>query len=254
MSEEKVTPILLSRFLVGVRHKRIFRVRNLSGELIDKLIELYSDKFDQVSLTENSEDFSLKSKSKPITVRFNRDDILVEALKTYNFKKSAYVEINKEDLVDLSADCLEAARQVFKMKKDFSRIGMVFEFNLPKKFVGSKDLDFGAFIKEKFINFSHEGTAETGAVRFSYKLPISGGGVLKHFNDYHNVIIQLDKSKGINEVGEEEQGLLINIDIQRIFDPSQDKVDIKNHFEFCQEYINKTLMPEFKTKEVTILW
>lgn len=251
---EKTSSILLSKFLIGIRHKRIFRIRNLSGELIDKVINLYSDKFNRVSLAENNEDFTLQTDSRLVTARFNRDDIIVEALKTYDFEKRSYVEIDKEDVINLSADCLNVAKDVLSFKNDLHRIGMIFEFNLPGKFISSEDLNFGKFISDKFVNFNHEGTAETGVVRFSYKLPVSGGGVLKHFRDYRNVIIQLDESKGINENGKEEKGVLVHIDIQRVLDPPQDRIDIKDHFIFCKKYLDETLIPKFKTKGISISW
>lgn len=251
MTKEITTQVLLSKFLVGIRHKRIFRIRNLSGELIDKVIGLYPDKFNQVSLTENNEDFTLRSDGRPVTARFNRDDIIVESLKMYDFEKRSYIEIDKEDVINLSADCLNVAKEVLLLKNDFYRVGMIFEFNLPGKAIDSQDLNFGKFIRDKFINFNHEGTAETGVVRFSYKVPVSGGGILKQFKDYHNVIIQLEEA---NEDGKEEKGFLVHTDIQRIFDPARDKIDIKDHFSFCKKHLNETLIPELKSKGVSISW
>lgn len=252
MNNPSTLPILLSKFLIGIRHKRIFRIRNLSGELIDKIIELYPDKFNQVA--ENNEDIILGNDSKLVTARFNRDDIIIEALKMYDFEKKAYIEIDKEDVINLSSDCVNIAKEVLLLKNNFDRIGMVFEFLLPQEFLSAEDSNLGKFIRQKFINFDHEGTAETGGVRFSYKLPVTGGGILKHFKDYHNVIIQLDQRKGRNEIGKEENGLLVHIDIQRIFDPSQDKINIEDHFLFCKKYIDETLIPEFKSKGISISW
>ena len=243
--------IHLSKFLTGIRHKRVFRIRNLSGQLIDKLVEAYPAMFTIVNETRAGEEFLLSNDKNYLNARINRDDIIFEHRKIYDYDEQKYIEINKKNLLDIAKNCITPIKETLSLRKDFYRIGMIFEFRLPK-WDAIKDGNFGQFIGDSFVNFNIEGSKSDASVRFAYKKEAPGGGVIKKLKDYRNVIIRLDKAIGINEKGKEEGCLYINVDIQHIFDPAIDDISIDEHYDFAYNHLKDDILPQFKSKGIEI--
>ncbi len=243
--------IHLSRFVIGIRHNRLFRMRNLSGELVDKFLKNFPDKFSGVSETKPNYETILINSSDTLVARFNLDDAIFEYRKIYDFEQRNYIEINRQELVDMAIKSLPTLSECLKLNDDYMRVGIVFEFRIPK-WESLADKSFSAFIAENFINFPKKGEVGEGTFRMSYKLPVSGGGLLKHLDDYRNIIININESTGINEKGKEEKCLFISIDGQRILKPLQKTVNISEHYNFVMEHLRTVILPFFKDKGIEI--
>lgn len=243
--------IHLSRFLIGIRHNRVFRFRSLAGQIVDNLIKELSDVFDRVTETSANDEFVLENNRGTLFATLNRDDIIIENRKIYDLETKKYVEVSKPKLLDITEKSLPIVSRTLSLKDDYMRVGMILEFRIPKWTAIEGD-NFGKFICEKFISFptTHERTQ--GAARFVYKIPVSGGGVIRNFKDFRNVIIRIDQDWGINEDGKKEKCFFISIDIQRIFDPFRKEVDIQDHFDFAHAHLTKIILPEFQTKGIIL--
>lgn len=243
--------IHLSKFLIGIRHKRTFRIKNLSGQLIDKLVDIHTDKFTMVNESRSGEEFLLSNDKDYLNVRINRDDIIFEHKKICDFDDPPYVEVNKKELLDITKNCITPVKEILALRRDFYRIGMIFEFRLPK-WDAIKDENFGQFICENFVNFNADGENNDASVRFVYKKEAPGGGVIRQLKDFRNIIIRLDKSFGLNEKGKEEKCLFISVDIQHIFDPARDNVSIDEHYDFAYNHLTTQILPRFKAKGIEV--
>lgn len=243
----------LARFIIGIRHNRLFRFRDLSGELIDSILKGLPDKFSAVSteINRTNDGFVLHNTNETLLLRANLDDLVIESKKIFDFPSKQYIESQVQESVRLGIDILPILTESLKIKDDFIRIGIVYEFRIPKweAFVGSS---FGTFITQNFIDFNTPDEANEGSVRFSYKIRAGGGGVVPHFDDFFNVIIRIEESKGLNEEGKEEKCLFVSVDIQHIFKPLLKKVDITGHFGFAEKHLKEYILPALKEKGVQI--
>lgn len=244
--------IHLSRFLIGIRHTRVFRIQSLSGQLIDDIIKVHPKDFVRVAETSGSDEIALYNEDNSLIVKFTRDDIIIDGKKLFDWETKGYIEINKLKVIDAIKFCLPIASKRLELDKDYFRIGIIFEFRIPQ-FKGIENGNFGKFIYDNFINFKVQEEGNEASLRFVYKLPVAGGGAIKDFKDHRNVIIIMNQSKGINEEGKEEDCLLVSVDIQRIFDPMQKSIDVDEHYKFAYEHLNNIILPEFKTRGLEII-
>lgn len=240
--------IHLSRFLIGIRHTRVFRIKTLSGQLIDDIIKLHPKDFVKVAETPGSDEIALCNEDNSLIVKFTRDDILIDGKKLFDWEKKGYIEIDKLKVVDAIKFCLPIASKRLELDKDYFRIGIIFDFKIPKL----KDVEIGKFIYDNFISFKAEGEGNEASLRFVYKLPVPGGGAIQDFKNHRNVIIIMNQSKGINEEGKEEDCFSVSVDIQRIFDPMQKNINVDEHYVFAWDYLNNVILPEFKAKGLEI--
>ena len=245
--------IHLSRFLIGIRHSRIFRMKALSGRLADKLIKAYPKDFTRVGETQFGDDIELTNAGNTLLVKATRDDVIFDGRKTFDMETRKYIEVNKQKVLDITKGCLPIVTEVFELDKDFVRIGMIFEFRIPT-FVGVENDNFGKFIFDKFIAFNTNGDRSEGSMRFVYKLKVPEGGLIRNIKDYKNVIIIMNPSKGIDEDGKERGCLIISVDIQHIFDPNQKSIDVDDHYKFAVNHLKQVVLPEFKLKGVDITY
>jgi len=247
--------IHLSRFLIGIRHNRAFRIRSLSGELIDDLIKLFAQDFTLVTEVSSNEEFVLRNPTDNLLLRGNKDNIIVENRKLFDFESHKYIEVNKAKTIDIAEKSLPVVVDTLSFKKDFNKIGMIFEFRIPK-WESMKPCSFADFIYTNFVNFEKESASETGEsnVKFSYKLRAPGGAAVKGLKDYRNVIIIINESTGLDEEGKEQKCLFISVDIQHIFDPTREVVSVKEHYEFAKQHLLATILPKFKTRDIDITY
>lgn len=243
----------LSKFLVGARHERRFKVMNTSGFLVDEIINLYGDVFKKIEMRQGNSDFTLRDEGDITNVRCNQDDILVEQKKVYVPKENKYIEIDEQKVIDIAKDCIDIAKGAMQLKRDFKRLGMVFEFRLPRAGITGEPR-FGSFIRESFVAFEPTGVSTESSLRFVYKLEVPGAGAVKGMKDFRNVIIEIEEGEGVLENGDVDVCLLIKIDIQRIYDPAVKDVNLEEHFKFCVEHIKNDLFAKFKGKKVDISW
>lgn len=243
--------IHLSRFLIGIRHSRAFRMQNHSGQIIDEFVKLYPKDFTRVEQASLNNEITLSDSDNLVKARVTIDDVIMDAKKIFDWEKKSYVEINRLKIINMTKSCLPIITKRLDLDRDYSRIGIIYEFRIPE-FKGIVSGNFGKFIYDNFISFHKEGESSEASLRFVYKLAMSGGMVIKDLKDYRNVIIMLKQSKGIDEDGTERNCLFVSIDMQRIFDPSQRNVDVDEHYKFVDEHLRKVILPELKTKGVTI--
>ena len=89
--------IHLSKFVIGIRHTRIFRFRDGAGYLIDLLIGGLPEQFTRVRETQGREEILLSDNNDDIVAKFNMDDWLFESRKKYLPEKKAYLEVDKKN-------------------------------------------------------------------------------------------------------------------------------------------------------------
>ena len=102
--------IHLSRFLVGVRHKRVFKIRNVSGHLVDRLIEILPETFNKVDIRQHNEEFKFVD-GMGSAVKIDKDDVIVEQLKIFDNKERSYVEIKKSEVIALAKELSNASKR-----------------------------------------------------------------------------------------------------------------------------------------------
>lgn len=243
--------IHLSRFLLGIRHTRVFRMKSLSGQLIDSLIAKFSDKFEKVAESRSNEEFTLTNLKNNLFLRINRDDILAENIKLFDWETQTYIEINKQAVLDIAKSSLPIMVEALSLKNDLMRIGTIFEFRVPK-WESLKEDKFGDFIYRNFIQYKTDGEIENGAINLSYKLKVPGGGAISKLEDFRNVIININEDIGITEKGKRENCFFVSVDIQRVFKPLQKNIDIDDHYSFAYSHLTTVVLPELKAKGVDI--
>ncbi len=249
--------IHLSKFLIGIRHKRVFRVKNLTGEIIDNILEECPKKFTKVAETRDREELILIDDKGIVSFRANKDDIILESTKIFDREADGYIEISKKDLSEIADKCLPIVSDTLSLQDDFNRIGMIFEFRIPR-WDNMKFDNFVQLIHNDFMKYSIplNGEISESSIRFAYKLKAPGGAVIKKLKDYRNVIIRVEDSVGIDESGVEQKCLFISVDIQHYFDPKRTKagVSIREHYNFACEHLKSTVIPEFKSKGIEIIY
>jgi hypothetical protein len=228
-------------------------MKNYSGQLIDNFLDVASDDFSRVAQSSNNEEVLLHDVNDILWARLNRDDIIMESKKIYDWEIGSYIEVNKEKIINLLGKLLPISAKTLSLKDDFFRVGILFEFRIPQW----KDLSneqFGKFIYENFINFDVEGEKNEAAVRLVHKLQVSGGGVVRDYKDFRNVIVRIEKGKGVDEEGKEKKCLFVSVDVQRIFDPARKvkDIDISEQYNFAKQYLLEKTLPIFKSKGVHI--
>ena len=243
--------IHLSRFVVGIRHNRLFRIKNLSGKLADEFLKEFPNKFNKVSEARPNYETILMNSNDTLAARFNLDDMIFESRKIYDLEERKYIETNRQELVDMAIKSLPILTECLKINDDYLRLGIVFEFRIPK-WESLADKSFSTFIAENFINFPKKGEIGEGTFRMSYKIPVSGAGFFNKSEDFKNVIIHINESTGINEKGKQEQCLFISIDGQHYFKPLRKSVDINEHYNFVIEHLETVILPFFKEKGIEI--
>lgn len=243
--------IHLSRFLIGIRHARVFRIRSLAGEVIDDLVRGCPKDYTKVGGFSAADEVLLSNDDSSLITKITRDDILVEGKKLFDWESKNYVEVNRLKILDLAKSCLSIISKRFELEKDYFRVGIIFEFRIPAR---GEDVeqDFGKFIFENFINFETKGEKSEGNLRFIYKMKVPEGGVINKVKDFRNTIITLNPSKGIGEDGKEKNCLFVSADIQRIFDPMIKEVDIDEHYVFSENHLKTVIFPDFSKKGVEI--
>ena len=224
-------------------------MRNLSGQIIDDIVKQYPKEFTRVS--ETRDEVAMTDDDGSLIAKISRDDIIIENKKLFDWEKKSYTEMNKLKVIKLMKEFLPILTKRFEFEKDFSRIGIIFEFRIPE-FEGIQNGNFSKFIYEKFVNFKGREEGNEASIRFAYKLQIPECRINKGLNDYRNVIIILNQSRGLDEDGKEKNCLFVSVDIQRIFDPASRTMDIDDHFNFAQQHLKDAVLPEFKNKGVNI--
>lgn len=243
--------IHLSRFLIGVRHSRIFRIKSLSGQLTDELVKAYPKDFMRITETQLGDETILSDADNTLMVKITRDDTIVEGIKTFDAESQKYIEVNKKRILDITKGSLPVVTETLDLGKDLVRIGMIFEFRIPS-FEGIENNNFGKFIFDKFINFETDEEKSEGNIRFAYKLKVPEGGLVRNVKDYKNVIVTMKPAKGIDEKGKEQGCLYVSVDLQHIFDPMQKSVNIDEHYNFAEAHLKQVILPKFKSAGVDI--
>lgn len=243
--------IHLSRFLIGIRHTRTFRMQNESGRIMDDLIKLFPKEFTGVKVAQGNTEVVLSDADNALTARINIDDIIIEGRKLYDIEKKSYSEINKLKIINTAKGCLPSVSKRLELDKDYQRVGMIFEFRIPE-FIGIQNGAFGKFIYDNFITFHQEGEGSEASLRFVYKVPIRKGMIVSDLKDFRNVIVMMHQARGIDEDGKEKNCLLVSVDIQRLLDPALKTVDVDEHYSFATDHLQKVILPAFKAKGVDI--
>ncbi len=249
--------IHLSKFLIGFRHKRVFRAKSMLGQIIDGILEECPEQFTRVTETHDREELILTDSKDTILLRNNKDDIILENAKLFDRETKKYVEADKKKLIAIAEKCLPVIARTIGLQQDFKRIGMIFEFRIPKRDEMNSD-GFAQIIHSKFVNYPISALSDAeiaeSSVRFAYKLRMPGGGVIRKFKDHRNVIIRVEESGGIDEDGSTQKCLFLSVDIQHYYDPSRkiNDISIADHFDFAWDHLKQNVVPEFLKKGVRI--
>lgn len=214
---------IVKNITIGIRHKRIFRIRDNFGKFIDCILHNsdspFSIKFfpfideklsDSVILhNENDEHFHI-----------NTDDFILKLKTEDDFKKSVSHIVN--NILPF------IKKRIFNITKidDITRVGIVFSLEFFSK---DKISDLISYFTnkniEKINNFD---------MRFTRKLPIDESLTKKGVNDYINIIYTFVNKK---------DKMLINFDYQRYFSPELKDIndfDLGNFVESAVANLNNT--------------
>lgn len=184
---------------IGIRHKRMFKIRDSFGKFIDTIL--------------NHPESPFKDKYFPFLDESPQDSVVLHNKDHENFQISIddlIIKLNNKD--DFDDKILYIKDQVlpFIKKRIFGvitisnilRIGIVFSLEIETK---DKINEWVAKFTENNIK-----TANKFELKFSKKIVVEEALVKKGINDYINNIYLLVKK---------ENKLLINFDYQRYFDP-----------------------------------
>lgn len=206
----------INKIILGIRHKRLFKMSDISGAIADDILigegSPFANKFFEEIIGPTKRGVFLGNKKKE-SFSVDPDNFILELStkdveKTTSFIKEKYVPYIKD---------------IFKKYKiiGFDRFGLVFEF----EFDGKK-FDFDDLIK-KISNNKIE-TSDDMELRFSKKMPNKNSGK-EEKNDFDNVIYTFQSNT---------KGAYITIDFQRYFNPEipdSEDLELEN---FLEEFID----------------
>ncbi|OPY76120.1 MAG: hypothetical protein A4E64_01671 [Syntrophorhabdus sp. PtaU1.Bin058] len=234
----------LQKFIVGIRHERIFMVTDIQGAMADHIVAL--SKKIQVPMGGlkwiTRPDFLsviISDKTEKISVNCNADGIVIQA-----------------DIFEDSSITIDAIQELFirsahlvlpltEAKNRINRLGVVYEFYV-RDFTNSAKTIFSQFTK---VNLS--GIPDNMLIRMSLKNPAEDSLIQPNqINDYKNVILAIssEREKGVDpeEVEEEKEKekvptiLKISVDYQSYYIPPRDlkNVNISKHLSDAKLYVD----------------
>lgn len=220
------------KIIVGMRHKRLFGVSDLLGQIVDKLVPLqgygaFPGKcFERVGRPD-SMSIVLSDKEDTISVNCNIDGIILTC------DMEAEPKLTMDDIKKMF---LQVANTVFPMtggSESINRIGII------NQFIFSDYKNAAAAIYTNLLNFNLKGIPDNLILRFALKNPTEESIINpEEKKDYKNVIIQINSYKSAEAELKPPDKVRLTIDYQIYFEPPKFFKDllIENHFDEAIEY------------------
>lgn len=209
---------IVKNITVGIRHKRIFKIKDNFGKFTDCILHNsdspFSVKFFPF-IDENASDSVVLHNENGEHFQINTDDFILKLNTKGEFKKS---------IAHIVDDILPFfKKRIFNITKidDISRIGIVFYLEFLSK---DKINNLISFFTEKNIE-----TINNFEMRFTKKLSVGESLTKKGVNDYINVIYTLIKKK---------EKMLVGFDYQRYFEPELKDINDFDLSKFVELAVN----------------
>lgn len=222
------------KIIVGIRHKRLFRVSDLLGEIIDKLGPLQGygpfpgNCFERITRPDNTS-VVLHDKEDTISANCNIDGVILTC------DMEAEPKVTIDDIKGMFLQIVNVVLPMTRGSESTNRIGIVNQFIF-------KDHENAAeTIYKNLLNLDLKGVPDNLSLRFALKNPTIEAIVEpEEKKDYKNVIIQVNSDKSESEEGEPKppDRIRLIVDYQIYYEPQRalKNVLIENHFNETIEY------------------
>ena len=190
---------IIKNITIGIRHKRIFKIRDNFGKFIDCILHNSDSPF-------SNKYFPLIDEKVSNSVVLHNENNEYFQINTDDFILSLNIEDDlKKSILHIADDILPfIKKRIFNVTKidDISRVGIVFSLEF---FSEDKINKLISYFTEKNIE-----SVNNFEMRFTKKLLVNESLIKKGVNDYINVVYTLIKKK---------DKMLVNFDYQRYFKP-----------------------------------
>jgi imidazole glycerol phosphate synthase subunit HisF len=222
---------------IGIRFRANFAIEDKLGSIVQLILHtrnsLFNPEIFPVVLSDGGEKRLMNEKTGDY-LRVNNSNIVLEMNLEEQTKLDDIPEINKR----FNQDIVNGIMKEFNITQ-INRVGYI------KKYLFKIEELSKVFIK-KTIGGTLEGVNDIN-LRFSKKFPIEEALARKGVNDYHNVIYNIIKIAGKDEI-------FMSVDYQRYYDPFLDSVsglkflgfvdkmeryNSKNYLEWLNKYYGK---------------
>lgn len=220
------------KIIVGIRHKRLFKVSDITGDIIDKIVPLqgYGPFPDQCfSIVERPDITSiiLKDKEETISTNLNIDGVILTC------DMDAEPKLSIQDIEKMFLQIINIALPITGGSESVNRIGII------NQYIFSNFQNAAGVIFKKLLNIDLRGIPDNVGLQFALKNPsIEAIAAPEKKGDYKNVIIQV-KSERSNEKQKEPPDIIrLSVDYQIYYDPPRVLKNslIENHFKETIDY------------------
>ncbi|MEK6690076.1 MAG: hypothetical protein AABY78_02095 [Nitrospirota bacterium] len=220
------------KLIVGIRHKRLFRVSDFLGEIVDKLAPLQGygpfpgNCFERIGRPDNMS-IILYDKENTISVNCNIDGVILTC------DMDAEPKLTIEDITKMFLQIVNIILPLTGGSESINRIGIINQF----LFQGYENAAKTIFTN--LLNLDLKGIPDNLVLRLALKNPAIEAIVNpEEKQDYKNVIIQINSDK--TEEGETKppDRIRLIVDYQIYYEPQRTlkNVLIENHFNETIEY------------------
>ena len=221
------------KIIVGIKHKRLFRVSDLLGEIVDKLAPLQGygpfpgNCFELITRPDNTS-VVLHDKENTISVNCNIDGVILTC------DMEAEPKVTIDDIKEMFLQIVNMVLPITRGSESIDRIGTVSQF-IFKDYKNAAET-----IYKNLLNLDLKGAPDNLSLRFALKKPTTDAIVdPEEKKDYKNVIIQVNSYRS-SEEGEPKppDRIKLIVDYQIYYEPERTFKDVllENHFNETIEY------------------
>ena len=229
------------RYILGIRHKRIFKFMNHSGEILDELIKLQGkDAFPLKCFSRFGKDrdggyYKLHDDEETFIVEVNTDGVI------FTVDMDAEPVLKVQEIEDSFCKILDIVFKVTGGNSTIDRIGIVNTF----KIEDIKDLP--ECVIGNIVKINSAGQPDDIAIRTSFKAKTEESKTKGGCFDYKNAIIQMMTTKKDADEDSPFDTLRASIDYQIYFKPfrSYKKEYVIQHHKDFKDYRETILTSNF---------
>lgn len=220
------------KIIVGIRHKRLFRVSDLLGEIVDKLAPLQGygpfpgNCFERITRPDNTS-VVLHDKEDTISVNCNIDGVILTC------DMEAEPKVTIDDIKEMFLQIVNIVLPMNRGSESINRIGIVNQF-IFKDYKNAAET-----IYKNLLNLDLKGVPDNLSLRFALKKPTDEAMVdPEEKKDYKNVIIQVNSYRSEEGEPKPPDKIKLIVDYQIYYEPERifKNVLLENHFNETIEY------------------